>query len=82
MNVAVGEVVLLNCADEVEGLPASTVQAPVPGLAELAASVAEALAQIVWSGPAFAVAGGAFTVITMSLVLAVQGLLEIVQRSV
>lgn len=42
-----GEVVLLSCDVDVEGLPASMLQEPVPGLAALAASVAVAVAQMV-----------------------------------
>lgn len=56
-----GEVVLLNCVESVDGLPGNAVQAPVPGLAEFAAK-APPVTQMVLSGPAFAVAAGAFTV--------------------
>ena len=65
--MAVGEVVLLNCAEEVEGLPARTLHAPVPLEGVLAASVTELVVmQIVWSGPAFEVVG---TGVTVTLVL-------------
>ena len=46
MKVAVGLLVTLNCPDEVDG-PDMTVQAPVPLLGVLAASVAEPVEQIV-----------------------------------
>ena len=44
---AVGEVVLLSCAVEVFGEPARIVQAPVPGLGELAASAVVPVTQMV-----------------------------------
>ena len=63
--------------------PLTCVHAPVPLEAVFAAMMAEPLvAQMVWSGPAFATVGAAFTVITTSLVLAAHGLLLIVQRKV
>lgn len=81
VNVAVGEVVLLNCVESVEGLPGNAVQAPVPGLAELAAK-APPVTQMVLSGPALATAAGAFTVITTWSVELVHGLLADVHVSV
>ena len=63
VKVEVGEVVLLNWVERVDGLLGRAVQAPVPGLAELAAK-APPVTHMVLSGPALAVAAGAFTVIT------------------
>ena len=73
---------LLSCARLVEGLPARMVHAPVPGLAEFAASTCVPVMHIEKSFPAFAVAGGATQVITTLSVVAVQGALLMVQRSV
>ena len=63
--------------------PLTWVQVPVPVAAVLPAMVAlPPVAQIVWSGPALAVVGGAFTVMITSSVEAEQGLLVAVQRKV
>lgn len=83
VKVAVGDVVLLNWASEVEGLPASTLHAPVPTEGVLAASVVElVVVQSVWSGPALEVVGAGFTVITTSSCVEVQGTRLVVQRRV
>lgn len=63
--------------------PLIDVHVPVPTAGVLPASdVVPVVEQISWSPPAFAVVGMPATVITTSLVLAAQGLLLIVQRSV
>ena len=74
---------LLNCAADVLG-PLTTDQAPVPFVGVLAANVAEPVTHnvVVWSGPAFAVVGGALTVITTSSVESGHGVFEIVHRRV
>jgi hypothetical protein len=83
VKVAVGEVVLLNWASEVEGLPASMLQAPVPTPGALAANVTEGVVtQMVWSGPAFEVVGEAVTLITISSCVDAQGARLVVQRRV
>lgn len=62
--------------------PLSCVQVPVPTAGVLPAMVTDpAEAQMVCGDPAFAVVGTPTTVTDMSLVLAVQGLLEMVQRN-
>ena len=61
--------------------PLITVQAPVPTVAALPASVA-VVAQTVWSDAALAVVGFLLKVIVTSSVEAVQGELVIVQRKV
>ena len=81
VNVAALLLVLLNCALDVLG-PLKTLHAPVPTLGEFAANVAVPVVQIVCGEPAFDVVGTAFTVITTSLVEAVHGAFEIVQRKV
>ena len=80
VKVAVGEVVLLNWAREVEG-PLTTDHAPVPTPGALAARVNPPL-QLFWSGPALEVVGAPVTVITTSSVELVQPALLIVQRRV
>jgi hypothetical protein len=63
--------------------PLMKLQAPVPLVAVLPAMVAvPAVAQMVWSTPAFATVGGAIAVMTTSSVEAVQGELLTVQRNV
>lgn len=77
-----GDVELFNCDMDVDGLPARMLHEPVPGLAELAAMVAVPVTQMVWSGPALAVAAGAFTITSMLSVEFEHGLLLMVQRKV
>jgi hypothetical protein len=72
VNVAVGELVLENCAALVSG-PEKTDQAPVPLDGAFAASVAAFPVQIVWSAPAAAVVGAAVNVTTTSSLDAVHG---------
>jgi hypothetical protein len=82
VKVALLAAVLLNCAFEVEG-PLNTLHAPTPLVGTFAASVVlPAVVQMVWSGPALEVVVPGIEVITTSSLLAVQGLLLIVQRKV
>lgn len=80
VKVAVGDVVLLNWASEVEGLPASTLHAPVPTEGVLAASVVElVVVQRVWSGPALeAVGAGLITTANCAVVALVLPLEHVV----
>lgn len=70
---------MLNCDSRVDG-PETTDQLPIPDAGGLAARVVVGVVihNAAWSGPAFEVVAGAFTVIETVSVEAVQGGFEIV----
>src|SRR4051812_36041328 len=63
-------------------LPETKVQVPVPTAAVVAANVVEVEPHKVWSGPAFAVDGGAAIIIVISSIDAGQGPLVMLHRNV
>ena len=82
VNTAAGSTVLLNCEVEVFGEPARIDHTGVPMAGALAASVAVAVLQMDWLGPAFEVVGEAVTVITTSSCEEGHDVVLVVQRRV